>query len=43
MDKKEEIEFLIKLRNSAQEMVDKITIRIVEIQNEKEDKIGFKK
>ena len=50
MDKKSEIEFLMKLRKSAQEMVDNITLRIVELQNDKvadkhkvaDKQIGFK-
>lgn len=46
MDKKDEIEFLMKARVSAQEIVDKITIRIVELQSavsKTENEIGFKK
>ena len=44
MDKKAEIEFLMKLRKSAQEMVDNITLRIVELQDDKvaDKQIGFK-
>lgn len=44
MDSKAEIEFLMKLRKEAQELVDKLTLRIVEIQTDKTEKsIGFKK
>lgn len=40
MESKEEIEFLMKLRKEAQELVDKLTLRIVEIQTDKTKKSG---
>ena len=44
MEKKEEIEFLMRLRKDAQEMVDKITVRIVELQDTTatNKQVGFK-
>ncbi len=43
MGAKEEIEFLMRLREESQKLVDKLTLRIVELQNPKNDNaIGFK-